>query len=57
MTFENSVVLEDWMFDLIVPLHKSKGERRVNVGIIEILACSAWLSKYMQIYLFTESVE
>ena len=39
MSFDNSVVPEDWRSAMIVPIYKGKGEA---------LACKAWLEKYMQ---------
>ena len=38
-TFERGIVHEDWRSTVIVPRHKDKGEREMNVRIMEVLAC------------------
>ena len=39
MAFESFVVPDDWRSAVIVVLYKGKGERGLNVRIIEALAC------------------
>ena len=47
MAFKSGIVSEDWKSALIVPLYKERG---LNIIIVEVLACSVWLEKYMQGY-------
>ena len=51
MVIESDVVPEDWISAVFVPLYKGKGERELNLGIIEVLTCKVWFEKYIQQYL------
>ena len=51
ITFESGVVTEEWRATVTVTLYIGKGERTECKNYIHyVLACSAWLDKYIQGY-------
>ena len=39
MAFESGALPEDWTYAVIVPMYKGKGERRLYIRTMEVLAC------------------